>query len=119
MASRTKAAAVACCSILLAALACSAKGQTQLNLEQAASRQPSDFSPVYAGEDVIVQGRVSSKPIAFSGYSQVPIQEGSQGMMLEGPANTFESIVPGQELQVRGRIAVRAGLPPVPGAAAG
>src|SRR5262245_52522191 len=83
---------------------------TVLRLEEAASRLPTDFSPVYAGKVVEVKGVVSSKPITLLNSQQVAIQEGGYGLVLQGPIGTFDKLNPGDEIDAVGKIWPRTGL---------
>src|SRR5690242_15082792 len=78
-----------------------------LRLEQAASRTSADFSPVYAGKTVEVKGLVSSVPLSFPDYQQLPIQEGGSGLLLEAPNGVFDKLKPGDEVDVVGKISAR------------
>src|SRR6516162_9577638 len=81
-----------------------------MRLEEAASRLPTDFSPVHAGKIVAVRGVVSSKPISFLNNQQVAIQEGGYGLVLEGPTEAFDKLNPGDVIEAVGKIAPRTGL---------
>ncbi|MCC6364675.1 MAG: GAF domain-containing protein [Bryobacterales bacterium] len=98
--------------ISLLLLAIPLAGQVSLSLREAAARNPSTLLPEYEGSSVILQGTVTLKPILFGDYSQVPIRDSRGGrLILEAPDFMFEHVTPGDELQVRGVITHRGGLP--------
>lgn len=90
----------------------SACAQTLLTLEQAASRKPPDFLPAYTGQEVRVQGRVSTRAVPVITYSHVAIQDDSAfGLTLEGRLGQFQDLRSGDWIEVRGTVSHRAGLP--------
>jgi signal transduction histidine kinase/CheY-like chemotaxis protein len=81
-----------------------------LHLEQAASRTAPDFSPVYAGKIVSVKGLVSTRPVSFLDYQQLPIQENGYGLLLEAPTGAFDKLSPGDTIEAVGKISAYAGM---------
>ncbi|MBV6430894.1 MAG: hypothetical protein IANPNBLG_01014 [Bryobacteraceae bacterium] len=97
---------------LLLLLASLAPGQVSLSLREASARNPSTLLPRHEGSSMILRGTVTLKPILLGDYSQVPIRDSEGGrLMLEAPDFMFEHVAPGDELQVRGVITHRGGLP--------
>lgn len=97
---------------LLLLLASPAPGQVSLSLREASARNPSTLLPRHEGSSMILRGTVTLKPILLGDYSQVPIRDSEGGrLMLEAPDFMFEHVAPGDELQVRGVITHRGGLP--------
>jgi signal transduction histidine kinase len=84
-----------------------------LSLEEAASRKPPDFTPLYEGLNIAVTGQVSARPIRISDFFHLPIQERGHGLMLEGKPPVFGHLSPGDWVEARGRVVNRAGLPVV------
>jgi signal transduction histidine kinase len=81
-----------------------------LRPEQACVRSAPDFSPAHAGKIVAVKGLVSTGAISFLDYQQIAIEEGGYGLVLEGPIGSFDKLNPGDEIEVTGKIAARAGM---------
>jgi GAF domain-containing protein len=90
-----------------------AAAQVPLTLEEAAARRPSDFVPSHSGQTVLIKGQVSTKALRFPAYSQLAIQQDKHGLVLEGEPAAFNHLQLGDEVQVRGRVWMRAGLPVV------
>lgn len=89
-----------------------ASAQTLLTLEQAASRKPPDFAAAFEGEVVAVRGTISAPALERLGFTHLPIQdEAGYGLLLEGPADSFSRVQPGDRVEARGAIVRRAGLP--------
>lgn len=89
-----------------------AAGQTPLTLEQAASREGSDFRPLYEGREVILRGRVSVQVIPVVHYAHLAIQDDTgHGFTIDGPAEELARFSPGDVIVVRGKVSERAGLP--------
>jgi signal transduction histidine kinase len=90
-----------------------AQNPLRLGLEQAGSRRPQDFGPVHEGRKVVVRGQVSGRPVRFytAKYSLLGIQDGSRGLVLEGPEDRFDKLLPGHWIEAAGFIASRAGMP--------
>jgi GAF domain-containing protein/CheY-like chemotaxis protein len=89
-----------------------ALAQVQLTLEQVGSRQPPQFTPVYAGQRVTVRGVVSAKTFHFPAYSLLAIEESGHGAVLEAPegSQAIDGYLPGDEIEVDGTISSHAGL---------
>src|SRR5512147_2025347 len=89
-----------------------AAGQTPLTLEQAASREGSDFRPLYEGREVILRGRISVQVIPVVHYAHLAIQDDTgHGFTIDGPAEELARFSPGDVIVVRGKVSERAGLP--------
>ncbi|HVX65039.1 MAG TPA: GAF domain-containing protein [Bryobacteraceae bacterium] len=83
-----------------------------LSLERTAERRHGNFAPVLEGESATVRGTVSGKPMVFPMFSQLAIQDDSgHGLVLEGSVATFSQARPGAQVEARGTIAKRAGMP--------
>lgn len=96
--------------LLLATL--SAYAQDVVTLEQAASRNPTDFSAVYEGRTVTVRAQVASPPLWALGMYYLPLRDSSEhGLVLRGERDQFANYEPGDWVEARGKIASRAGLP--------
>ena len=75
----------ACATILVALAPClCAWAQPAITLEEAAARNPPEFTPLYEGRSVLVTGQVSSNPVRFADFLHLAIQEGGHGLVLEG-----------------------------------
>jgi C4-dicarboxylate-specific signal transduction histidine kinase len=109
MAAHAKAALAGPLAVALLALPLAA-APLSLSLEQAGARTPPDFAPLYAGKTVTVKGVVSARAVSFLYNQHISIQEGGWGLILEGPAGTFDKLVPGDEIETTGKIAARAGM---------
>src|SRR5580700_10157416 len=73
-----------------------ARAQAQLTLEQVGSRQPPQYTPTHAGQQVTVQGVVSARPFRFPGYVLLAFEEAGHGAMLEAPegSQAIDGFVP-------------------------
>lgn len=84
-------------------------GQTKLTLEQATARsgEKSGFAPARLGESVVVRGTVNSSPFRFTDYSLLAIEDGQYGALLQlsRADHRAEGYVPGDELEVTGKVA--------------
>lgn len=93
-------------------LALPALAQTPIPLEQAGLRTSPDWSPVWEGKEVTVTGQVSARPIGPAGVRSLPIQDGSaHGLLLEGTAQQFDRVEPGDWLEARGTVVRSSGMP--------
>ena len=101
------------CGKLVALIAlAAARGQDPVSLEQAASRNPADFSALYDGRSVTVRAQVASTPVWAIGTYYVPLRDNTNhGLILTGEIERFVGFEPGDFVEVRGRISARAGLP--------
>ena len=100
----------------LAAVSCLAAAPGDLtpvvSLERAAERRPGNFAPVLEGEGATVRGTVSGKPVVFPMFAQLAIQDDTgHGLVLEGTLATLSQAQPGSQVEARGTIAKRAGMP--------
>ncbi|HTB18288.1 MAG TPA: GAF domain-containing protein [Bryobacteraceae bacterium] len=90
----------------------SAAPQNKITLEQAGSRTGRDRVPVYEGQDVLVTGQVSSRPIWITDSSYVAIQdENFFGLLLRPEIPQLPDLTPGDWVEAQGTISRRAGLP--------
>ncbi len=95
-----------------AALAGAVSAQTRLSLQQAGSRVAPDYVPAYEGQEVVVAGQVSSRPILITDSLYLPIQdETGYGLMLQGAEWRFRSLDPGDWVEAQGTLVRRGGRP--------
>ena len=95
---------------LASALALSA--QPRLTLQQAGSRTAPDWTPAYETQNVMVNGQVSLRPIWVSDSYYVAIQDGAgYGLILQGNISQFQTLEPGDWVEVQGMIVRRGGRP--------
>jgi len=86
--------------------------QTHISLQQAQSRLAPDWTPVYDGKEVSVNGQVSSRPVAASGTLYLAIQDrAGYGLLLEGSERQFRDFSPGDWVEAQGTIVRDAGQP--------
>ncbi len=98
-------------AIFSLALALTISAQTRLTLQQASSRMAPDWTPVYDGKEVIVNGQISSRPLWASESLYLPIQDPSgYGLLMEGSERQFRDFAPGDWVDAQGSIARHAGL---------
>ena len=84
----------------------------KLTLEQAASRAGRDRVPAFEGQDVVVTGQVSQKPIWIADSYYVAIQDPAFfGLLLRPEIPQLPDLLPGDWVEARGVIAKRGGLP--------
>jgi hypothetical protein len=96
----------------LAVLATAGTLAAAVSLEQVAARRPGDFAPVMEGQVVSVEGVVSTRPMIYPLFADLPIQdESGHGLLLEGVLSQFSGLQPGMRIEARGTISKRAGLP--------
>jgi signal transduction histidine kinase len=85
---------------------------TKLTLQQAESRVGRDYVPAYDGQQAIVTGQVSTRPIWVTDAYYLPIQdEGRFGILLKPSASQLQGLEPGDWVEAQGTIANRAGSP--------
>jgi signal transduction histidine kinase/CheY-like chemotaxis protein len=84
-----------------------------LSIEEAASRKPPDFTPVYEGHTVVVSGQVSARAIHIVNFVHMAIQERGHGLILETAGPQFDHFAPGDWVEAHGRVTERWGLPVV------
>jgi signal transduction histidine kinase/ActR/RegA family two-component response regulator len=90
----------------------SVSAQTRLTLQQAGSRTPPDWTPTYETQNVTVTGQVSVRPIWASDSYYVAIQDDAgYGLILQGNISQFQSMEPGDWVEVKGMIVRRGGRP--------
>jgi len=104
--------AIPALALVLALCGGPALAQVRLTLEQAGSRQPPQFTPLYAGQKVTVQGVVSAKPFHFPEYALLAFEDSGHGAVLEVPewSQAINEYLPGDQIEVEGTISARAGL---------
>jgi signal transduction histidine kinase/CheY-like chemotaxis protein len=86
--------------------------QTKLTLQQAGSRTGRDFVPVHEGEQVLVTGQISIRPIWVTDSYYLPIQdEAHYGLLLKTSVSQMQGLAPGDWVEALGVIANRAGSP--------
>jgi signal transduction histidine kinase/CheY-like chemotaxis protein len=86
--------------------------QTTLTLQQAGSRTGPDFTPAYDGQQAIVIGQISARPIWITDSYYLPIQdEAHYGLLLKPSASQLQGLAPGDWVEAQGVIGKRAGLP--------
>jgi GAF domain-containing protein len=99
--------------VLLGAILCpAAHAQLRLTLEQATQRKPPDFTPVYAGQKVIVQGVVSAPALSFPDHVVLPLEQSGHGIVLQSAGSGIQvaSYRPGEELEVAGTVSAPSGM---------
>ncbi|MFN0170167.1 MAG: histidine kinase dimerization/phospho-acceptor domain-containing protein [Bryobacteraceae bacterium] len=87
--------------------------QVEATLEQASSRTPPAYTAAMEGTSVMVRGQVSQRPFAAFGHTHLAIQDKDQGLILEGKADTFQQLTPGDWVIAIGKVTTRNGLPVV------
>ncbi|HYL35369.1 MAG TPA: GAF domain-containing protein [Bryobacteraceae bacterium] len=93
-------------------LAGPATAQTRLSLEQAGARGGPDFTPAYEGQEAVVSGQVSMRPIVVAGSYYLAIQDqASFGLLIEGAEWRFHGLEAGDWVEAQGTIATRGGHP--------
>jgi signal transduction histidine kinase len=96
----------------LAVCALGLRAQDAVSLEQAASRNPADFSALYEGRSVAVRAQIASTPVWAVGTYYLPLRDDTNhGLILTGELERFAGFEPGDWIEVRGKISARAGLP--------
>ena len=94
------------------ACAITATAQPRLTLEQAGSRTAPDWTPAYETQTVTVTGQVSLRPIWVSDSYYVAIQDDAgYGLLLQGNITQFQTVEPGDWVEVHGMIVRRGGRP--------
>lgn len=84
----------------------------KLSLQEAGTRRNTDYSPLHAGREVTVEGRVAAAPVSILDYAMLAIQDDSgYGLFLLDAPERFAGMGAGDRMEVRGTIAERAGLP--------
>ena len=100
-------------ALLIGASVCPAAEQPlRLTPREVGSRQPPDFTPLYAGQNVIVRGVVSAPFFSFPGYALLPFEDGRYGTVLEvlGDGREFQPFHQGDEIEVQGLVSSHAGM---------
>jgi len=95
------------------ALVCSPSvAQIVLSPGRASARRPPEYTPVYAGQRVVVQGQVAAGAYHFLGYTQLAIQDDG-GLLIDVPAGNpqLDLYRPGDRVEVSGTVSARAGMP--------
>src|SRR5579862_6952617 len=99
--------------VSLATILCPAvHAQLRLTLEQVTERKPPDFTPLYGGQSVIVQGVVSAQTLSFPDHVVLPLEQSGHGALLEvaGSGTQVAGYQPGDELEVVGTVSAPAGM---------
>src|SRR6266478_5684173 len=98
--------------LLWLAFAVAVSGQPRLTLQQAGSRTPPDWTPAYETQNVIVTGQISLRPIWVSDSYYIAIQDDAGfGLILQGNITQFQTLEPGDWVEVQGMIVRRGGRP--------
>lgn len=88
------------------------EAQPAVTLQQAGSRTGPDFVPALEGQEVTVQGQVSSKPLWAVDLYYLPIQDATDyGLLLAASESQLKAFAPGDWVEAAGTIIKRAGLP--------
>jgi len=89
-----------------------APAQDVVTLEQASSRNATDFSPAYEGRTVTVRAQIAAPAIWAFGMYYLPLRDSSErGLIVRGEHDQLSGYEPGDWVEARGKIASRAGLP--------
>ena len=103
-----------CAAALLigASLCLAAEPPLRLTPREVGARMPPDFTPLYAGKNVIVRGVVSAPFFSFPGYALLPFESDRYGTVLEmlGDGRDLESFHQGDEIEVQGVVSSHAGM---------
>src|ERR1700678_2602271 len=80
--------------------------QVKLTLDQLNSRAAPNYSAVYAGQKVVIQGVVSAPALHFPDYSYLAIDDGTGGAIiyLPAPEKQLDERRPGDEIRVQGTV---------------
>src|SRR5215469_8000530 len=98
--------------LLPLAFAIAASAQPRLTLQQAGSRTAPDWTPTYETQNVRVTGQLSLRPIWVSDSYYVAIQDDAgYGLILQGNISQFQTLEPGDWVEVQGMIVRRGGRP--------
>src|SRR5580658_3985005 len=78
--------------------------QITLTLQQLNSRSAPNYSAVYEGQKVLIQGVVSAPALHFPDYSYFPVDDGTGCALIYLPAPETQLDVrrPGDEIRVQG-----------------
>jgi signal transduction histidine kinase/CheY-like chemotaxis protein len=96
--------------LILAAL--SVRAQEVVTLEQAGSRNSTDFTAAYEGRAVTVRAQIAAPALWAFGTYYLPLRDGSDhGLILRGERDRFAGYEPGDWIEAHGKIESRAGLP--------
>ena len=96
--------------LILAAL--SVRAQEVVTLEQAGSRNSTDFTAAYEGRTVTVRAQIAAPALWAFGTYYLPLRDGSvHGLILRGERDRFAGYEPGDWIEAHGKIESRAGLP--------
>ncbi len=90
-----------------------ARAQPTLSLAEIAKRNPADqFAPAHLGQVVVVRGVASGPAFQFPDYTLLAIQDGESGAVLEvsGDDRRLDSYRAGDDIEVEGKVAARAGM---------
>jgi GAF domain-containing protein/CheY-like chemotaxis protein len=104
---------LAAATLLVSASVClAAEPPLRLTPREVAARKPPDFTPLYAGQSVIVRGVISAPFFTFPGYALLPFEEERYGTVLEvlGDGREFLALHQGDEIEVQGLVSSNAGM---------
>jgi GAF domain-containing protein/CheY-like chemotaxis protein len=84
----------------------------RLTPKEVGARMPPDFTPLYAGKNVVVQGVVSAPLFTFPGYALLPFEDSRYGAVLEvsGDGRELQAYHQGDEIEVQGVVSSNAGM---------
>jgi signal transduction histidine kinase len=89
-----------------------ATAQTRVTLEQAGARTAPDFTPALDGNQVLVSGQISCRPVWIADSFYLAIQDEAQyGLMIKASASQLQGLEPGDWVEAAGTISQRVGLP--------
>lgn len=99
-------------TLVLFRTALSLSAQEVISLEQASSRNTTDFAAVYEGRAVTVRAQVAAPALWAFGMYYLPLRDSSEhALVLRGERDQFANYEPGDWVEARGKIGSRAGLP--------
>ncbi len=94
----------------------SVHGQVQMSLAEAARRIPPNYTAAHNGETIQVRGVVPVSPVYIAEYTEAIIQDATgAGLTIQGSHDLLGPLRAGQDLEITGTIAERAGLPVLAG----
>src|SRR4051794_14955749 len=89
--------------------------EQRLTLQEFGKRNKKDFSPVYAGQTVVVRGVVNAGAFHFVDRNVLTIDDGEAGgvLMVKQADPWLDKYMPGDELEVKGKVTVEYGMPAI------
>ncbi|MBC8165309.1 MAG: hybrid sensor histidine kinase/response regulator [Bryobacteraceae bacterium] len=95
-----------------AVLAGAVAAQLRVTLPEATARLGTDNAPALEGQSLSVSGVVATLPVALPSYTHMTIQdEAGSGLTIEGSAEQFRGLRPGQKVRITGLLIASAGMP--------